>query len=317
MTAAPDRALLEEAAGWLVRFQSEALSASDHAAFERWRGRSAAHAAAWARAEDMLRSFGQVPPALGAQALRGLDRPGRRQVLRTVAGLLALGPAGWLAWRELPWREWAADARTAAGEQRRLQLADGTQLILNTATAVDILYTADQRVVWLRAGEILLTTGKDPSPVHRPFIVRTAQGTVQALGTRFLVRDEGSRVRVAVFEGAVDIGPAGGGAHRVLQAMQQTVFDAGQVGAATDADAGQASWEHGMLAATNWRLADLVDELARYRRGFLRCDPAVADLRVSGAFPLHDIDAGLRLLEKTLPVRISRVTPYWVSVTAR
>ena len=46
MTAAPDRALLEEAAGWLVRFQSEALSASDHAAFERWRGRSAAHAAA-------------------------------------------------------------------------------------------------------------------------------------------------------------------------------------------------------------------------------------------------------------------------------
>ena len=123
MTAAPDRALLEEAAGWLVRFQSEALSASDHAAFERWRGRSAAHAAAWARAEDMLRSFGQVPPALGAQALRGLDRPGRRQVLRTVAGLLALGPAAWLAWRELPWREWAADARTAAGEQRRLQLA--------------------------------------------------------------------------------------------------------------------------------------------------------------------------------------------------
>lgn len=317
MTAAPDRALLEEAAGWLVRFRSEALSASDHAAFERWRGRSPAHAAAWARAQDMLRSFGQVPPALGAQALRGLDRPGRRQVLRTVAGLLALGPAAWLAWRELPWREWAADARTAAGEQRRLQLADGTQLILNTATAVDILYTADQRVVWLRAGEILLTTGKDPSPVLRPFIVRTAQGTVQALGTRFLVRDEGRRVRVAVFEGAVDIGPAGGGAHRVLQAMQQTVFDAGHVAAATDADAAQASWEHGMLAATNWRLADLVDELARYRRGFLRCDPAVADLRVSGAFPLHDIDAGLRLLEKTLPVRISRVTPYWVSVTAR
>ncbi|RBL86835.1 iron dicitrate transport regulator FecR, partial [Streptomyces cavourensis] len=58
MTAAPDRALLEEAAGWLVRFQSEALSASDHAAFERWRGRSPAHAAAWARAQDMLRSFG-------------------------------------------------------------------------------------------------------------------------------------------------------------------------------------------------------------------------------------------------------------------
>ena len=72
-----------------------------------------------------------------------------------------------------------------------------------------------------------------------------------------------------------------------------------------------------MLAARNWRLADLVAELARYRRGFLRCDPAVAELRVSGAFPVNDTDAGLRLLEKTLPVRIHRITPYWVTVAAR
>lgn len=317
MSATPDTAVLEEAAGWLVRFQSETLSAADRAAFERWRGRSAAHAAAWARLEDMLRSFGQVPPELGARTLRRLERPGRRQALRTVAGLALLGPAAWLAWRELPWREWSADARTAAGEQRRMQLADGTRLLLNTASAVDIQYTAEQRVIWLRAGEILLTTGKDPAPVHRPFIVRTAQGSVQALGTRFMVRDERDRIRVAVFDGAVAIRPAASDARRVLQAGQQTVFDAQRIEPESAADAAQASWEDGMLAARNWRLADLVDELARYRRGFLRCDPAVAELRVSGAFPLNDIDAGLRLLEQTLPVRIHRITPYWVTVAAR
>ena len=49
----------------------------------------------------------------------------------------------------------------------------------------------------------------------------------------------------------------------------------------------------------------------------LRCDPAVAGLRVSGAFPLNDIDASLRLLEKTLPVRVSKVTPYWTTVVPR
>ena len=216
MSAAPDSAVLEEAAGWLVRFQSETLSAADRAAFERWRGRSAAHAAAWTRVEDMLRSFGQVPPELGARTLRQLDRPGRRQALRGVAGLLLLGPAAWLAWRELPWHEWSADARTATGEQRRMQLADGTRLLLNTATAVDIQYTAEQRVIWLRAGEILLTTGKDPAPVHRPFIVRTAQGSVQALGTRFMVRDERGGIRVAVFEGAVAIRPAASDAQRCV-----------------------------------------------------------------------------------------------------
>ncbi|NMK46760.1 FecR/PupR family sigma factor regulator, partial [Achromobacter sp. Bel] len=76
MSAAIDPAILEEAAGWLVRFQSETLSASDRTAFDRWRERSAAHGAAWQRVEDMVRGFGQVPPAIGRDTLRRLDRPG-------------------------------------------------------------------------------------------------------------------------------------------------------------------------------------------------------------------------------------------------
>ncbi|ADP18628.1 FecR family protein 22 [Achromobacter xylosoxidans A8] len=313
-----DPAILKEAAGWLVRFQSETLSPSDREAFERWRARSAAHAAAWQRAEDMLRGFGQVPPRIAGETLRRLDRPGRRQALRALAGLLVLGPAAWLGGRELPWREWSADARTATGEQRRMELADGTQLVLNTASAVDIDYTAQQRTLWLRAGEILLTTGRDTPQLQRPFVVQTAQGAIRALGTRFMVRDEGSVVRVAVFEGAVEIRPmSAGGSATVLPAGQQTVFNGREVQAQAAVDATAASWEQGMLAARNWRLADLVDELGRYRRGVLRCDPAVAGLRVSGAFPLNDIDASLRLLEKTLPVRVSRITPYWTTVAPR
>ncbi|MEN4921674.1 FecR domain-containing protein [Achromobacter spanius] len=318
MSAAIDPAILKEAAGWLVRFQSEALSASDRAAFDGWRGRSAAHEAAWRRAEEMLRGFGQVPPAVGGQALRRADRAGRLQALLGLAGLLALGPAAWLGWRELPWREWSADLRTATGEQRRMALADGTQLVLNTSSAVDIDYTPQQRLLWLRAGEILLTTGRDPAPVYRPFIVRTTHGSLRALGTRFMVRDEGGSVRIAVFDGAVEVRPAvQGAAPLVLQAGQQTVFTSREAAPPAAADASSASWADGMLAARNWRLADLVDELGRYRRGVLRCDPAVAGLRVSGAFPLNDIDASLHLLEKTLPVRVSRVTPLWTAILPR
>ncbi len=317
-----DSAILQEAAGWLVRFQSETLSAADRAAFDRWRDRSDSHRAAWARVEDMLRGFGQVPSAIGSHTLRGLDRPGRRQAIRALGALLVLGPAAVAGWRGLPWREWAADARTATGERRRLDLADGTQLVLNTATAVDIQYTADERVLWLRAGEILLTTGRDPSPVYRPFIVRTTQGTIRALGTRFMVRDDGAGIRVAVFDGTVRIQPQGRGANpepasMLLHAGQQTVFTADDIAPVAPADTASTSWEQGMLTVRDWRLADLVDQLARYRRGVLRCDPAVAGLRVSGAFPLADIDGSLRLLEKTLPVRISRVTPFWITVAGR
>lgn len=320
MSGAIDPALLQEAAGWLVRFQSETLSASDRAAFDRWRGRSASHEAAWARVEDMLRGFGQVPPAIAGQALRRLDRPARRQAIRALGAMLVLGPAAVAGWRGLPWREWTADVRSATGERRQLDLADGTRLVLNTATAVDIQISARERVLWLRAGEILLTTGRDPSPVYRPFIVRTAQGTIRALGTRFMVRDDGGAIRVAVFEGAVRIQPEGRGvevAAAILEAGQQTGFTADAIEPASAADPASTSWEQGMLTVRNGRLADLVDELGGYRRGVLRCDPAVAGLRVSGAFPLADIDGSLRLLEKTLPVRIRRVTPFWITVAGR
>jgi transmembrane sensor len=318
MNAVIDPAILKEAAGWLVRVQSETLSAADSAALDRWRARSADHEAAWQRAETMLRSFGQVPPHIGGQTLRQAHRAGRRQAVRALAGLLVLGPAAWMGARELPWREWRADLRTATGEQRRIALADGTQLVLNTASAVDVDYTFAQRVLWLRAGEILLTTGHDPAPVRRPVLVQTPQGVLRALGTRFMVRDEGARVRVAVYEGAVEVRPAREGANPlVLAAGDQTVFSAEGAAAPVSADPLAASWADGMLAARNWRLADLVAELGRYRHGVLRCDPAVAGLRVSGAFPLNDIDASLRLLEKTLPVRVSQVTPWWITVAPR
>lgn len=315
MNAVIDPGILKEAAGWLVRVQSENLSAADHAALDRWRARSTDHEAAWQRAEAMLRGFGQVPPRLGGQVLRQADRVQRRQVVRLLSGLVVLAPAAWLGVRELPWREWRADLRTSTGEQRRVELADGTQLVLNTASAVDIDYTPSQRVVWLRAGEILLTTGHDAAPVSRPFLVQTAQGSLLALGTRFMVRDEGDRVRVAVFDGAVEVRPAHADASAVvLAAGQQTVFTTAGADAPAPADQMAATWVDGMLTVRNWRLTDLVDELGRYRRGVLRCDPAVAGLRVSGAFPLNDIDASLRLLEATLPVRVSRLTPWWTTV---
>jgi len=72
-----------------------------------------------------------------------------------------------------------------------------------------------------------------------------------------------------------------------------------------------------MLLAQRMRLADLLDELGRYRRGVLRCHASVAALTVSGAFPLRDTDASLRLLQETLPVKISSLTGYWVTVEPR
>lgn len=307
-----DPDLLGEAADWLIRFQSSDDSTATRRVFERWRAQSAAHAAAWQRAETMLDSFRQVPAGIGRRTLGGLAQPGRRRALQAF-GLFAIATPTWLAWRHQPWADWRADLATATGEQKTLELADGTRLVLNTASAVYVAFTAGERRLRLIKGEILVTTGKDRSPQPRPFIVETAEGSIRPIGTRFSVRQLPGETHAAVFAGAVDITTAGG-ERRVLSAGEQATFQFGRIGTDTPVDTVAAMWAQGMLVARDLNLVDLIAELARYRPGILRCHPTVASLRVSGAFPLTDTDASLDLLVKTRPLALSRVTRYWVSV---
>lgn len=313
-TADIGQTILDEAADWLVLLQSGEATDRDRARFVRWRARSPAHEAAWQRAESVLETFQQVPPKLGRDTLSRLPSSGRRQVL----ALLALAvPGVWLGWRHMPWNEWTADLRTATGEQKTVTLADGTRLVLNTATAVDVVFTATERRLALVAGEILIATAKDPSPTPRPFIVHTAQGSLRPLGTRFTVRRLDEHTRVAVFEGMVEVRLAASTQAAVVRAGEQMAFTASVLQPTLAAGESAALWERGMLTARNMRLGDLVAELDRYHRGVLRCDPAIADLTVSGAFPMTDTEASLALLEKSLPVRIGRATSYWITVQAR
>jgi len=309
-----EQSILDEAAEWLVLLQSGEATDDDRATLARWRERSPAHETAWQRAERVLETFDQVPSKLGRDTLSRLPSPGRRELL----ALLALAvPSAWLAWRHRQWQAWMADLRTATGEQKTVTLADGTRLVLNTVTAVDVIFTATERRLVLAAGEIFITTAVDPSPTPRPFIVQTDQGDVRALGTRFNVRSLDESTRVAVFEGKVEIHPAKAVQSAIVRAGEQMTFTTTDLQAPEPADASAALWERGMLLARDMRLGELVAELGRYHRGALRCDPAVAGLTVSGAFPMTDTEASLALMERTLPVRISRATSYWITVRAR
>lgn len=203
-----DADTLGEAADWLVLFQSGDASAEDAARLAHWRQLSPAHEMAWRRAEDVLTTFRQVPAQLGHGTLHRVSRVSRRKALRHLPMLAFASPAARFTWRYLPWREWSADLRTATGEQRGLDLADRTRPVLNTDTAVDVRFTATERRLTLLAGEIRITTAHDPAPTPHPFLVVTAQGRLQALGTRFAVSRLGAVTRVVVAEGAVEIQPA-------------------------------------------------------------------------------------------------------------
>lgn len=321
MNSSPiDPEILGEAADWLVQLQSGAATDEDHRAIQSWRSRSAQHAQAWQRAESLLGDLRKVPGSMNAETLHRISRSpgiGRRQALNRLGLLLLAGPAAWLVSQEVPWQQWTADQRTAIGEQKNLTLPDGSHLLLNTASSINIAFNANERRIKLLAGELLISTAKDPAATSRPFIVETEQGSARALGTRFSVRVDGPRSRVAVLEGAVALQPAESDQNRVLKAGEQGAFSRVAIAAVEPLDANALSWENGMLLASNMRLADLLNELGRYRAGMLRCHDGVANLRVSGAFPLSDTDASLRLLQSTLPVTVSSLTRYWVAVEPR
>lgn len=312
--------LLDEAADWLVRLHGGELSPAERADFERWRQSSPAHHQAWARAEALMGKLGGLPASL---ALPALDRPTRharsqrRAVVAKLAALLAVAPAGWLGWRTAQQQGWTADVRTATGEQRHLTLADGSRLLLDTGTAVDIVFDSTQRLVYLRKGAISVETAADPGGAQRPFAVHTALGRLRALGTRFTVRVADAAVHLAVTEGAVEVTPRQG-VPLVVPAGQQTVLTEQGTEALQPVSVAQQAWVQGMLVADALPLGEVCAALSRYRAGILQCAPEVAQLRVSGAYPLTDTERALAMLESTYPVQVARRWHgHWVTLLAR
>ncbi|HDV6372078.1 TPA: FecR domain-containing protein, partial [Burkholderia cepacia] len=210
---------------------------------------------------------------------------------------------------------WPADLRTAVGERRTVTLADRTVVVLDTDTALDVRFDAAARGLRLLRGTIMVTSGHDDRVPARPLVVATAQGELRPLGTRFAVRQRDGATRVEVFAGAVRVQPddAAAGA-RVIAAGEGADFTRDAIGVSAPLDAYASAWTGGMLVASRMRLADLVAELDRYRRGSLRCDAAVADLRVSGTYPLDDPARVLDTLKATLPIDVHYLTRYWATV---
>ncbi|MBD9440494.1 FecR domain-containing protein [Pseudomonas sp. PDM04] len=317
MTTIINPQIIGEAADWLVQLHSGSATPSDHQAIAQWRNRSAEHAQAWLRAEALLGEFRSVPPNLALQTLQRAARKdglSRRQTLTRLGLLLMAGPVG-IAAQHVPWQQWNPDQRTAVGEQKQVQLPDGSQLLLNTQSAVNIAFSPRERRITLLDGEVLISTARDDQA--RPFIVETPQAIARALGTRFCVRTHDSLSQVSVLEGQVQVTPLLLSQGTTLKAGERQSFKADRFDPVERFDTSSLAWDKGMLLANNMRLDELLGELSRYRPGILRCHADVAGLRVSGAFSLRDTDASLRLLSDTLPLRISSLTRYWMSVEPR
>lgn len=315
-----DSQIADQAADWLTLVMSDEMTQDAWTRLQTWRQTSPDHERAWSHIEAVTGRFRVMDAGASYKTLSpyaDLGSPARRKLLGLLIWGGAIGVAGSFASRTQEWRTAVADLRTETGEQRSFTLPDGTRILLNTASAIDIEFSDRVRLVRLLTGEISIMTGHTTASAELPFVVETTQGRIRALGTRFTVRQEADTTVVAVEESAVQITPIDAPQSRAtLYQHQRASFTHNSIGETLTLNDQDVAWTRGQIIADNIRLADFLDELARYRPGIVRCDSVAALLRFSGVFPLHDTDAILNTLPTVLPVSVRQFTRYWVSVDA-
>ncbi|MFZ3281008.1 FecR domain-containing protein [Pseudomonas sp.] len=316
----PQQQVVKQAIHWLLRLRNNHGNPRLNRQCEQWRAEHHEHELAWQRVQslqaELSNNLRTVPGAQVAfntleNSAQGL---GRRQALKLLSGALLMGSAAWLAKDTAAWQQWSADYATATGERRGFQLPDGTRIELNTASAVDLDYTAQQRLIKLTRGEIIVTCGgaDQGETFERPLRVQSRHGVYEPQDARFILRQDSDCTRLSVTHGQVAI--HAGGTSIEARAGQSYLIDHQRIRPAPALDMDAGAWVDGLLVTRNMRLGDFLAEVARYRQGFLHCAAQVADLRLSGVFRLEDTDKLLAILPQTLPVQLRYRTRWWVTL---
>lgn len=315
MDAATDQAI-----DWLVRLDSGHASDDDRRAFAHWLRQSPGHAQAWAMVQQrlsagvepalvQLRRQGGGTASLGLQALVApIPKAARRRGLLRggLAALLASTATAWLVHRQTPLTTLAADLRTGTGQRSHHRLPDGSEIELDARSAADIAYSDTRRLVRLREGALLAQVAASaPGQPLRPFVVQSAQGTAQALGTRFMVRQAEGSTLVHVLEHSVLLTSLNGRQHQ-LQEGRSAWIDADGIRTQDTAHLAPAAWADGVIDVRDQPLGEVIDALRPYQAGIIRISPEAARLRIFGVFQLARPDQVLQDLVDTHPVSVRR-----------
>lgn len=310
--------LVDEAITWLIRLEIDKDASTDSRhAFEQWLQQSEQHQLAWSRVQEIHSSFASLPANPITRTLTHLDeqhsaaRLNRRQTLKllSLSGLLLGG--GWATREYTPWQRLLADFSTRIGEQKTIQLADGTTVTLNTDSAIQIDLTGSVRQLNLTRGEIQIQTDRSD---QRPLQVQIPDGQVQTRNADFVVRLASTHSRISIQRGQLELSNARN-INQHARAPDSYRLSAKTIRPTPASAIPPDAWLQGAISGRNIPLGQLLDELSRYRTGIISYDPALKQRPVSGTFQLQDTDNTLKFLARVQPVQVHFRTPYWVVVS--
>lgn len=310
----------QQAILWQARLSSDLISDSQRAEFQQWLAESPENRAAWQDINAFWTGLDKLAPAdLGLENTEpALLLPKAKPLKKVVKTGLALAASLLLtliaAYQQMDY--YLADFRSSTGQQRQIALSDGSTLLLNTASAVSVDFSEQQRLVTLTQGEAFFQVAGD---AQRPFVVKTLAGEVRALGTAFDIKQQNREVSVTVFEHAVKITNATGESYARLTQAEQITFSRDQFHSPSPVNLQRAAaWHQQRMVFQDKPLAQVAAELERYRPGkILIVSDAIKQLPITGVFDIADTDLALQAIAQSLPVRMRKITDSLVILSAR
>jgi transmembrane sensor len=310
-------AIIAEASAWFIEFRAGDVDGDARARFVEWLRRSPEHIHAYLEISGVWAELPNSDPhgkidiaALIARAREEADvialssgRPppaaapsgGTPHVMRRHPRLAAFAAAAVVVLTVatvllLRGGNFSGTYSTGIGEQRTVQLADGSSVELNARSAIQVHLSEHQRDLTLIEGQALFRVAKDK---QRPFVVRAGDAQVRAVGTEFDIYKKQSATVVTVVEGRVetyDDADSPGTAAIVLSAGEQLTVLPHIVTKPTRTDTAVATaWVQKRLIFEETPLSDVAEEFNRYNRRPLTIDDGDLErLKISGVYSSTD-----------------------------
>nr|WP_238353632.1 FecR domain-containing protein [Pseudomonas proteolytica] len=273
---------MDQALDWLIALQCP--QPGQQAEFQAWLDADPSHAQAFAKAQA---AWGGAPVHSAAVALNAPRKPSAWRRIRphwkplATAAVLLLGL---FSFSNLPVRL-QADHLTVVGERQRLQLDDGSKVLLNTNSAFSSTIDEHQRIARLYQGEAFFEVA-----ANRGLPLQIDAGPVRASvsDTAFAVRYLNGEAQVQVQRGDVDLSTTFGNNRVRLSAGESIRVGPKGFGQPAKLDATkELAWVQGRLIFENCPMSEVLAELRRYYPGWIvNTNEQLASVAVTGNYRL-------------------------------
>jgi transmembrane sensor len=295
-----------EAATWIARLRDERRGPDVEAELQEWLGESDENRRAFNRMTRVWKLAGSIRmrPRADVSAVRA-RRSRFSPWAAAVAATFVLAVITTVYWRDNAFT-------TAVGQQRVRELRDGTRVLLNTDTRIEVNYDEHARRVRLVRGEARFDVSKHPA---WPFLVSVGDQEIRALGTSFIVRhDNDQDLSVMLVDGRISVAPVTGIGEAPPQAPQvlvpgQRLVISGHHAPAVDRPelSRVTAWERGRVEFDATPLEDAAAEMNRYTTTrIIVPDAEVAQLRIGGVFRAGDSDEFVKIVTAACGLRAER-----------